>query len=220
MDSSTRPNRSFARSVGVIAGLVVSGSFFACAAGEDDGIDLPLPAADGSTPESQTVPDGSSSGSSSNNRDASTSTKDSGKGEIDYGPPGPIGPPTGSDCSKPGEEFEHTCGQCGVQVAICIDGKVGAYGPCRDEKVGPTNCIPGMSSTLTCGYCGSKIRACRNDCTWTETKCKGEVTGKDRCMPGDVEKRVADCNDGENRTYTCAETCAWGAPTACAPAGQ
>ncbi|MBX3218347.1 MAG: hypothetical protein KF850_40450 [Labilithrix sp.] len=204
-----------ARALVRLAGRVtVAGALgAACAVGETGDTTGDRPGVDGGSSDRITVPEGGATGSS-----------DGGRGEggpddegIDYGPPGPIGPPTGSACSKAGEELVHTCGQCGRQVAVCIDGAVGPYGPCRDEKRGPDHCIPGVSSTETCGYCGTRIRACRNDCTWTETKCKGETGAADRCMPGTVERRLADCDDGEERTYTCAETCAWAAPSACAP---
>ncbi|OJY22364.1 MAG: hypothetical protein BGO98_37945 [Myxococcales bacterium 68-20] len=203
---------------GLLAAGISLGAAVACAAGETDGVEPDETTTDGGPDVRQTVPDGGrgSTGGSSGGNSGGDAGKDGGDG-VDYGPPGPLGPPTGSSCTNPGEELEHTCGRCGIQVAICIDGKVGPYGPCRNEKLAATNCVPGVSSTMTCGHCGSKVRACRNDCTWTETKCKGEATAKDRCMPGDVERRLADCNDGEARTYTCADTCAWSAPSGCTP---
>ena len=182
---------------GLLAAGISIGAAVACAAGETDGVEPDETTTDGGPDVRQTVPDGGrgSTGGSSGRNGGGDAGKDGGDG-IDYGPPGPLGPPTGSPCTKPGEELEHTCGRCGVQVAICIDGKVGPYGPCRNEKLADTSCVPGVSSTLTCGHCGTKVRACRNDCTWTETKCIGEATAKDRCMPGAVERRLADWKDG------------------------
>lgn len=188
-----------------------------CAVGQDEGgADAPRDAAgDGR----RSLPDGGEDDDDDDDDTPDARARDAGNDAdaVDLGPPGPVGPPTGTACSKAGEAFELTCGQCGVQVAICSDGKVGPYGPCRNEKLGPDNCIPGVSSRPTCGFCGTKTRACRNDCTWTETTCHGERTDPDRCMPGVTQRRLADCNDGEARTYTCAADCAWAAPSPCAP---
>ncbi|AKU94611.1 hypothetical protein AKJ09_01275 [Labilithrix luteola] len=167
--------------------------------------------------EDHTIPDASGTKRDAGKTDAGKDAATKDAGGIDWGTPRPSGPPTGSDCTKVGEEYENTCGQCGIQIALCLDGKVGAYGPCRNEKLGLGNCIPGTSSASACGYCGTKITACRNDCTWTETTCKGQVIASDRCMPGDIEQRVADCEDGEKRTFACTDTCTWGTPSSCIP---
>lgn len=208
----------------LFGGLVLAASFASftvaapgCATGHEILADAPETGTSKPSDANTTIPDGGAKTDGGKKTDAGkdAGTKDS--GGIDWGTPGPSGPATGEDCTKVGEQYENTCGQCGIQIALCLDGKVGEYGPCRNEKLDIGNCIPGQNSESACGYCGTKITACRNDCTWTETACKNQVLASDRCMPGDIEERVADCEDGEKRTFACTDACAWGKPSSCIP---
>lgn len=146
--------------------------------------------------------------------------KDGGDSEtLDLGPPRPTGPKAGSPCTEEGTEVENTCGHCGSQFAICTktnEGlRIGAYGPCRDEKAGENTCAPGQDISSSCGYCGTKRKVCRNDCSWIEATCKNQTLEASRCLPGAVEQRVADCTGDDVRSFTCTNSCSWGSATAC-----
>jgi hypothetical protein len=134
----------------------------------------------------------SSSGGDPSPTDGGTK-KDSGKkdAEPDAGPPPPE---PGDPCTELNKIVEKTCGACGEQSAVCLQGDAGTgfwsvYSACTGETVG--GCIPGSTVTEECGNCGTRVRTCSKYCALSNPQCTGQPTGS--CPAGSVDLTSAGC---------------------------
>ena len=132
----------------------------------------------------------------------------------------PAAPKEGDACPAGTPNFgtlERRCGYCGNQKAFCENGKVGAYGPCSDEKTAATRCLPNaVVGGATCGLCGTTVKTCDPDlCEFSEGVCENEVVNG--CPAGEVNYISGVCAGPEElRKQTCSASCQLTAPEACA----
>ncbi len=132
----------------------------------------------------------------------------------------PAAPKEGDACPNGTPNFgtlERRCGYCGNQKAFCENGKVGAYGPCSDEKTAATRCLPNaVVGGATCGLCGTTVKTCDPDlCEFSEGVCENEVANG--CPAGEVNYIEGVCADpAQVRKQTCSASCQLTLPEPCA----
>ncbi len=132
---------------------------------------------------------------------------------------------TGRTCNA-GETVSRPCGECGEEIATCVDGVVGDFSSCEQPAI--CRCNAGDQLTHACGTCGTATSFCENGaftpfgpcaeppscgCTDGQTQqrsCGTCGTETATCFEGTwspfgtcVEAPSCECQDGESGTRPC-----------------